>query len=149
MIQLAAHLHQDDNGTAHVAITSTDPDQPSGTGPLPCGVLTMTPAAAAELADRIAAGEHSPTTITPEIAAHVLWRYDATGGMEPGSFKRALLDALDRADREHTLRLAAVYPGYASAVTIARYREDGIHTLQGIARWMLVPAAQDGGKHRG
>lgn len=53
-------------------------------------------------------------------AAHVLWHYGATGGMEPGGFKQALIIAMDKADRDHQLRLAAAYPGYALAVHWAK-----------------------------
>jgi len=112
------------------------------------GGLLMRPAEADELMARIVAADIEPT-ITPTQAAHVLWHYDATGGMEPGSFTQQLITTIDRADRENTIRLAVIYPGYVGAVALAKYTEDGIRLLQGLARQMLVPAPQDGGEHRG
>ncbi|MGW0587429.1 hypothetical protein [Streptosporangium sp. NPDC002607] len=150
MIQITAHLHQDDNGAAHVAIYATDPGHTpsSEPSPFPCGVLTMSPAAGAELVARVQAGE-SEQTITPEQAAHVLWHFDATGGMEPGSFTQALITTIASADRTNMLRMAAIYPGYVGAVHLAQNTADGVRLLQGLARQMLVPAPQDGGEHRG
>lgn len=109
------------------------------------GTLVMRHVEAAELAARIDAGELSlKQPITPEIAAQVLWHYDATGGMEPGGFKQALIITLDKADRENVLRLSAVYPGYALAVHWAKNTEDGIARLQDIAgRRLITPEAVD------
>lgn len=133
MIRITAHLHQDDAGPAHVTIYAGD-DEPA---PLPCGVLTMTAPEAAELVARIAAPEIEQT-ITPEAAAHVLWHYSATGGMEPGSFTQHLITTIDKADRVNILRAAAVWPGYAHAVHLAKNTEDGIRRLQQTAGQMLA-----------
>lgn len=112
-------------------------------------VVCAPSAVAAELAARIEAAELDQTGITPEQAAHVLWHFGATGGMEPDEFTQSLVTAISRADRENVLRAAAVWPGYAHAVHIAKNTEDGIRRLREIALQALVPAARDGGEHHG
>lgn len=108
-------------------------------------VVCAPSAVAAELAARIEAAELDQTGITPEQAAHVLWHFGATGGMEPDPFTRHLVDALAVADRTDQLRLAAVYPAYALAARQAA-TEDGVQRLQEIA---LTAPVRVGGEHRG
>ncbi|MGV9536587.1 hypothetical protein ACWEU6_36190 [Streptosporangium sandarakinum] len=137
MIRLTARLVPATTGPAHVIIHAGDAE--------PCGVLTMAPDAAAELVARIEAGELGPTVVTPEAAAHVLHHLGETGGIEPCPVERHLVAMLFAADREHTLRIATVYPAYAVAVMIATHQEGGIRILQDAARQALVPVGQGGG----
>lgn len=141
MIHITARLQGETQGTHQRVNVFAGPD-PEHLALV--GGLLMLPAEADELMARIVAADIEPT-ITPAQAAHVLHHYGATGGMEPGSFTQLLITTIDKADREHTLRLAVIYPGYVGAVSLAKYTEDGIRLLQGLARQMLVPAPQDGG----
>src|SRR4051812_19914829 len=93
------------------------------------GTLAMSPGQAAELVARIDAGEPTSSEITPDAAAHVLYHYGETGGMEPGSFIKALIAALVAADRTNHLRMSTVYPPYALAVHLARDTEGGVRWL--------------------
>ncbi|RCG21948.1 hypothetical protein DQ384_36425 [Sphaerisporangium album] len=104
--------------------------------------LTAPRDVAAELVDRIAAGE-TEAEVTPTVAGHVLHHYGFTGGMEPGAFTKHLIEALVRADRQHWLRLYTVYPAYAQAVHWAANTEDGTRRLQDLAKQRLV-TPQDG-----
>jgi hypothetical protein len=70
--------------------------------------------------------------VTPTEAAHVLNHFGA-GGMCPGSFTGALINAFALADRINAARLSMVYPGIGAAMDAARNRADGIDVLRRIA----------------
>ncbi|MDH2425741.1 hypothetical protein [Sphaerisporangium sp. TRM90804] len=125
---------QDQGATAFVTVFA-DQD------PMPCGVLVMSTAGAAELVARIAAGEPPEVEVTPKVAAQVLYHYGLTGGMQAGSFITALITAMTKADRDHLLRLSTVYPAYAVAVYLARDTEHGRGWLQNVAKQRLVADA--------
>ncbi|WP_392971011.1 hypothetical protein [Streptomyces sp. LN245] len=72
-------------------------------------------------------------TITPDVAAHVLFHYGREGGYQAGSFTTALLTAMGTADPTNLARLAAAFPGYVAAVTFIQYDPDGVSYLQDIA----------------
>jgi hypothetical protein len=67
-------------------------------------------------------------TITPDQAAHVLFHYGA-GGMEAGSFTRALIALIARADTSNKARLALGFPGYVAAVILAADTSTGVEQL--------------------
>lgn len=69
--------------------------------------------------------------ITPEIAQHVLWQY-RSGGLEPGRFTRALMDAAGAADPRNRVRLAMGFPGYVAAVSLVQDSDVGIRILRAI-----------------
>lgn len=50
-----------------------------------------------------------------------------------GDFYKALIEAFFRADEEHFARLAAGFPQLATAVTIYKTRDWGLHTLEQLA----------------
>jgi hypothetical protein len=72
-------------------------------------------------------------TITPEAARHVLWRYDRTGGAEPGPFTKHLMAAIAHADLRHRAVLREAFPELSEALRIAHSQEDGLAKLQAIA----------------
>lgn len=76
---------------------------------------------------------HYPTTITPEVAAHVLWHYNGTG-YRPGTYTRNLIATLAAADHHNLRRLAHVVPDYAEAVRLATQEPDGLDQLQALLR---------------
>ncbi|WP_344568984.1 hypothetical protein [Streptomyces axinellae] len=71
-------------------------------------------------------------TITPTVAAHVLWMFDR-GGYPPGTFIQRLLRAWDCADEGNAARLEMAYPEYGAAVNAAQHDPGGIARLQRIA----------------
>lgn len=85
-----------------------------------------------------------PTQPTPEQAAQVLFAYGA-GGYRAGRFMEALIDVMGRADPENLGRLALSFPGYATAVHLARNDLDGIAKLREIAGKLAGPERIDGG----
>lgn len=76
----------------------------------------------------------SSPTITPDVAAHVLFHYGRDGGYQAGSFTTALLNAMGTADPANLDRLAAGFPEYVAAVTAIHYDPDGVERLQRIVR---------------
>jgi hypothetical protein len=82
------------------------------------------------------------TSITPEIARHVLWAFDAEGGWQPGSFTQHLMRAASAADIANKATLATAYPGYVAAVTIAQFDTDGIPFLQRLAKGIRCSRCQ-------
>ncbi|MEU8381725.1 hypothetical protein [Streptosporangium sp. NPDC048865] len=83
--------------------------------------------------------------ITPEIAAHVLHHVGATGGVQPDMFTRHLITAIASLGHDPAMRLIAAYAHAVRQTATA----DGVRDLQDLAGQMLVPAVQDGGRHRG
>ena len=71
--------------------------------------------------------------ITRDEAAHVL-NFFGGGGYPAGSFVRALLDALSKADPGNRGRLALAFPGYAEAVQLAKEHTGGMDHLARILR---------------
>lgn len=55
-----------------------------------------------------------------EAARHLLWTYDQPGGHEPGSFSKALIAALERADGRNQFRLLRAFPEYSGPVQILK-----------------------------
>lgn len=76
--------------------------------------------------------ELSSEEITPTIAQHVLWHYGEPG-MEPGSFTKALIALIARADPHNRRRLATAAPGYVAACNWAEATDGGIADLRKIA----------------
>lgn len=70
-------------------------------------------------------------TLTPHVAAHVLWYFGA-GGYEPGSYIQQLLTLISRADPVNTRLLRNVYPEYVHAFHLGQSR-GGIGELNRIA----------------
>jgi hypothetical protein len=83
------------------------------------------------------------TYVTPEIARHVLWAFDAKGGWQPGSFTQHLIRAASAADITNKANLAIAYPGYVAAVTIAQFDTDGIAFLQRLADGIRCTRCKD------
>lgn len=59
------------------------------------------------------------TTITSDVAAHVLWQ-EGIGGYPAGSFTTALLHAWWMADPANSARLATAFPEYGAAIALLR-----------------------------
>jgi hypothetical protein len=76
----------------------------------------------------------SNATITPDVAAHVLFHYGRAGGYQAGSFTTALLSAMGTADEANLDKLAASFPEYVAAVTAIQYDPAGVEHLQRIVR---------------
>lgn len=72
-------------------------------------------------------------SIPTEVAAHVLSHY-GRGGYPAGDWTASLISLIDRADMVHQAKLTATFPDYGVAVLLAKYDEEGIATLQAIAR---------------
>lgn len=72
-------------------------------------------------------------SIDRETAAHVLYHYNGTG-YSGGSFTRALIAVMARADADHLARLSLAFPGYAYAVALARNTPRGSDVLASILR---------------
>lgn len=70
-------------------------------------------------------------TLSPHVAAHVLWYFGAVGGVEPGGFVQALLALVARADAVNTQLLRAAYPEYVHAFHLA-HSKGGIGELLSI-----------------
>jgi hypothetical protein len=77
------------------------------------------------------------TTIPAEIAAHVLSHF-GRGGYPAGDWAESLITLIDRADMANRAKLLAAFPDYGRAVMFAKYDEEGIATLQRIARGETV-----------
>lgn len=75
----------------------------------------------------------SNPNIRTETARHVLWRYDRTGGTQPGPFTGHLIAAIEHADYRNRAILRDAYPELSEAIRMARYDEDGLSKLQAIA----------------
>lgn len=77
-------------------------------------------------------------------AAHVLFAFDfEREGMEPGTFFKLLIQAIQYADLSNRTRLARLWPNYVSAVSMAQYDADGIQTLKEIVHEWREPARID------
>jgi hypothetical protein len=74
------------------------------------------------------------SAISPVVAAHVLWSYDAMGGYEPGSFTRDLIKLIGRADPFNRAKLALGFAAYVAACEEIETPGGGVETLQAIAR---------------
>jgi hypothetical protein len=77
-------------------------------------------------------------TVTTDTARHVLWRYDRTGGAQPGTFTQHLMAAIESADMRNRAILREDYPELSEALRLARYEEDGLAKLQAIARPRVI-----------
>jgi hypothetical protein len=75
----------------------------------------------------------SSPTIPRETARHVLWRYDRTGGAQPGTFTQNLMAAIESADLQNRAILRDAYPALSEALHLARNDEDGLAKLRRIA----------------
>ncbi|GHH87916.1 hypothetical protein [Streptomyces capitiformicae] len=75
----------------------------------------------------------SSPTFSREIAAHVLSHFGHPGGYPAGDWTESLISLIDRADMTHRARLLDAFPDYGAAITLAKYDENGIATLQAIA----------------
>lgn len=73
------------------------------------------------------------TSITPEIAAHVLHHFGNDGGYPASNFKTQLLNTIAVADALNRPRIAAGFPGYVAAFNLAQNQADGTAILQKIA----------------
>lgn len=70
--------------------------------------------------------------MSPKVARHVLWVFD-NGGIQPGHFITALLEAWRFADTGNSVRLANAFPDYGIAIELAR-DQYGITALHRIAK---------------
>lgn len=70
--------------------------------------------------------------ITPEVAAHVLFHL-GRGGYPASGFPTALLQLIDKADFVNRALLKRAYPGYVTAMELAKNTEGGTATLTQIA----------------
>jgi hypothetical protein len=77
------------------------------------------------------------TAIPAEVAAHVLSHF-GRGGYPAGDWAESLITLIDRADMVNRAKLLAAFPEYGAAVLLAKYDEEGIATLQRIARGETV-----------
>jgi hypothetical protein len=66
--------------------------------------------------------------LTQEVCRHVLWYYGAEGGVQPGSFTQALMQAIKTADGGNKAKLVQVFPEYVAALELP------IELLQAVAR---------------
>ena len=71
-------------------------------------------------------------------ALHVL-HYFGKGGVQPGSFTTALLEAISRADDKNFAELAIVFPSICVAYKLAIATEDGIEILHAICAEKIAP----------
>lgn len=86
----------------------------------------------------------SSLTIPAETARHVLWRYDRTGGAQPGPFTQSLMAAISHADRRNQAILREAYPELSEALRLARYDDAGLKKLQEIARGPAIRCVRCG-----
>jgi len=70
--------------------------------------------------------------IPAKVAAAVLWRYGEPGGVEPGGFVKALLEAFAHADPMNHRLLAMGFAEYGEAMWLAQNRPGGIEKLRAI-----------------
>ncbi|BBC30059.1 hypothetical protein SGFS_013530 [Streptomyces graminofaciens] len=75
----------------------------------------------------------SNPTISSEVAAHVLSHFGRPGGYPAGDWTESLISLIDRADMTNRAKLLGAYPDYGAAITLAKYDEAGIDTLQAMA----------------
>lgn len=80
----------------------------------------------------------SSPTISREVAAHVLSHFGRPGGYPAGDWTESLISLIDRADMTHRARLCGAFPDYGAAITLAKYDENGIATLQAIAGGIML-----------
>jgi hypothetical protein len=76
-------------------------------------------------------------TIPPDVAANVLSHF-GRGGYPAGDWTESLISLIDRADMANRAKLLAAFPAQGRAVLLAKYDEEGIATLQRIARGETV-----------
>jgi hypothetical protein len=87
--------------------------------------------------------------VTQDEAAHVLWHF-GEGGVEAGSFTRALVDLMTKADQSNGGRLGQGFPGYYAAITVAMNDLDGIDRLRVTAGPLAgAPLWQEGAPPQG
>ncbi len=84
------------------------------------------------------------TSIPPDVAAHVLYYYGHTG-IPAGPWTNRLIELIDRADMVNKAKLTAAFPGYAGAVLLAQYADNGIEVLKDIAAGRCTRCKQDDG----
>lgn len=73
--------------------------------------------------------------VSLEVARAVLYHYgDMNLGVEPGSFFRALLVAISRADLSNRELLSAGFPEYVAAVAAVKDEPWGLDWLRGIVK---------------
>lgn len=77
-------------------------------------------------------------SIPAEVAAHVLFHYGRCG-YPAGDWTADLISLIDRADMANRAKLTDTFPNYGAAIALAKYNEEGIATLQRIARGKTVP----------
>lgn len=71
--------------------------------------------------------------VTQEDARAVLWTLGLDGGLQPGMFYQALLQAVSRADGLNEERLSRGFPGLVDAYILATGSSLGVQVLQAIA----------------
>lgn len=78
---------------------------------------------------------YPPPTITPKVAAQVLYHFDGPRppALRPGSFITSLIDTIAHADPNNQRRLALGFPDYVVAVQLAQDTADGVATLRRLA----------------
>ena len=76
----------------------------------------------------------SSPTISPDVAAHVLFHYGREGGYQAGGFTELIISAIDRADPSNKAKLERGFPEYVAAVNAMQYSSTGIEYLQSIVR---------------
>lgn len=68
----------------------------------------------------------------PKLAAQVLYVYasgDVSARVQPGSFRRSLIDTVSRADPENRLKLALGFPELIATVCVVESLPDGVDRL--------------------
>lgn len=73
------------------------------------------------------------TTVTVDVAAHVLYHFEGTG-YRPGGFISQLINTITHADPINRARLALGYPAYVQAVELASRHPNGLAQLHTILR---------------
>jgi hypothetical protein len=73
------------------------------------------------------------STITPEVANHVLSHY-GRGGYQAGSLIEQIIKAIDMADPANRDKLALGFPEYVAAVVAIQYDPAGVSNLTAIAQ---------------
>ncbi|MCX5365867.1 hypothetical protein OG864_45035 [Streptomyces sp. NBC_00124] len=85
------------------------------------------------------------STISREVAAHVLSHFGRPGGYPAGDWTEALISLIDRADMTNRAKLLTAFPAYGAAIALAKYDEHGIEALQDIAAGRCPRCRQDDG----
>lgn len=75
--------------------------------------------------------------ITPEEARNVLHYFGHPQGWEAGSFTKALLAAIAKADLGNRALVSLGFPGLVSAMNLAQHQTSGIDKLLKIAEGAL------------